>query len=310
MPPFRPTLVGLILVALLLSQPLNAQQREALQAEAGQIWTEAQALEKAGKLAEALAAGEKALAIDRRYLGQVHETIAYELSWLALRYERDEQFAAAKERRTEILAQYTEIFGKDHWKAIDARWALRDAERLAGWTAEQRGQMRETETLLGRVVELYGQGKPQEAVPLAEQVLAAREALYGGDHPQVANAAGWLAVLHDALANYARAEPLRRRAVEIEKAALGAAHPTYATSVNNLAFLYEKQAEYARAEPLFREALEIRQQTVDESHPLFATGLNNLAFVYEKQGDFARAEPLYRQALEITKLTQGETHPS
>ena len=102
---------------------------------------------------------------------------------------------------------------------------------------EEQAQLDEAQKLNDKVVALYGQGKFQEAVPLAEKVLEIRKKVLGELHPAYADSLNNLAGLYDSQGDYARAEPLYKQALQIRKKVLGELHPAYANSLNNLAGL-------------------------------------------------------------------------
>lgn len=119
---------------------------------------EANALDRAGKLAEAIAAVEKVLAVDRRLFGDVHEDIAVLLEWIAARRETREEFSAARDARREVLAIRANLYGEGHWKVADARLALEHVERLAELSPAQRKQLAEAEDLNRKAVRLSREG--------------------------------------------------------------------------------------------------------------------------------------------------------
>lgn len=90
-------------------------------------------------------------------------------------------------------------------------------------------------TRLDALVEkLYGEGKFQEAIPLAERSLALREQALGPRHPGVAESLNDLGVRYQAQVVYAKAERLYIRALDIREKALGAMHPDVAQSLSEL----------------------------------------------------------------------------
>lgn len=103
-----------------------------------------------------------------------------------------------------------------------------------------------------QALQLLGEGKYDEAVPLAERSLAILEKMLGAEHPDVATLLNNLAMLYYSKGDYVRAEPLYQRALTIYEKALGAGHPDVATALNNLAMLYEAKGDYVRAEPLYQ----------------------------------------------------------
>ena len=173
----------------------------------------------------------------------------------------------------------------------------------------QSEDLKEAEQLNGQVVQLYEAGRYDDAVPLAERVLAIREKTLGAEHPEVATALNNLALLYRVKGDYGRAEPLYQRTLAIEEKALGPEHPNVAQSLNDLADLYQITGDYARAEPLYQRALAIREKALGPEHPDVATSLNNLAALYDTKGDPGRAEPLYQRALAIYEKALGAEHP-
>jgi len=172
----------------------------------------------------------------------------------------------------------------------------------------QSKELEEARRLNGQVLQLYRAGRYDEAVPLAESVLATRERVLGAEHPDVAMSLNNLAALYRAKGDYRHAEPLYVRALAITEKALGAEHPYVATALNNLALMYFTKGYYERAEPLYQRALTIREKVLGAEHPDVATSLNNLAGLHEAKGDYRRAESLYERALVIYEKALGAEH--
>ena len=167
----------------------------------------------------------------------------------------------------------------------------------------------EAEKLTQQVVELYHQGKYNEAIYLTEKALAIRKKVLGENNLDTATSLNNLALLYQSQGRYSEAEPLYKQALAIYKAQLGDNHPSTATSLNNLAELYRKQGRYSEAEPLYQQALAIQKKQLGDNHPNTATSLNNLATLYQSQGRYSEAEPLYKQALAIRKTQLGDNDP-
>ncbi|GCA72242.1 photosystem I assembly protein Ycf3 [Microcystis aeruginosa NIES-2519] len=171
-------------------------------------------------------------------------------------------------------------------------------------------KLAEAEKLTQQVIQLYQQGKYNEAIPLAQQALAIRKQQLGDNHPLTVAILNSLAALYYSQGRYSDAEPLFKQALAIIKQQLGDNHPLTATSLNNLALLYQSQGRYSEAEPLYNRSLAIRKQQLGDNHPDTATSLNNLALLYQSQGRYSEAEPLYKQALAIRKQQLGDNHPN
>ena len=168
----------------------------------------------------------------------------------------------------------------------------------------------EAERLNQQVFQFGEQGKYNEAIPLAEKVLAIRQRILGNDHPDVAVSLDNLAVLYHTQGRYSEAETLYLQSLEMLKHLLGEEHPGVATSLNALALLYKDQGKYKKAETYFLQALEMRKRLLGEEHPDVAQSLNNLAGLYHSQGSYKEAETYFLQALEMRKRLLGEEHPN
>ena len=290
------------------SQGVSEEAKAALK-ERDRLWEQTQKLRAAGKTAEAIAAAEAMLAIERKVLPAGHPDLVGSLNWLADLHLEREDFAAAKTARREVLEILRKQHGETHWKVTDARRALEDVDRLGGMTRDQKQKVAEANRLNGEVVALHRAGKYGEALESARRELAIRKEVLGERHPDYATSLNNLAFLLQSQGDYAAARPLYEKALAIRKEVLGERHPDYAQSLNNLAVLLESQGDYAAARPLFEQALAIRKEVLGERHPDYATSLNNLAALLESQGDYAAARPLYEQALAIHKEVLGERHP-
>ena len=261
---------------------------------------------RSGKLAEAIDATKKMLAIEREVFGDEHDQTLGSMDSLAQLQEQREDFASARTTREEILAIRRRVSGGDHWRTADCQRALENVTVLEKLSSDERLQVLRATVLNSLAVRYTSMGHYAEAEPLYRQALKIRQTVLGETHPDYAISLNNLAGLHESMADYAKAEPLYRQALGIRQKALGEKHPSYATSLNNLAFLYMSMGDSAKAEPLFLQALEINRAALGETHPDYATSLNNLAAMYRSMADYAKAEPLYRQALDIRQKVLGE----
>lgn len=288
------------------AKPLTAEQQGKLK-ERDRLVGEAYRLEDAGKLVEAIATMEKAVALHRDVLGRDDVAAIIPLQFIAEVHEARADFAAARKTYQEMLDIGGKLQAKEHWLVSDAQRGLADMERLEKMSATDRQLLVAARATNRQVLQLLQQGKAREAVAPAEKTAQTRKQLLGDKHPDYAQSLSNLAAVYRALGDYAGAEPLCRQALEI-RSRLGK-HPRHAESLNQLVELYQTQGNYLKAEPLSRQALEVSKQVFGERHPQYATSLNSLASLYQAQGDYAQAEPLFRQSLEIRKQVLGDKHP-
>jgi tetratricopeptide (TPR) repeat protein len=85
-----------------------------------------------------------------------------------------------------------------------------------------------------RVLELYGQARYDEAIPLAQQALAIRKKVLGSEHPDTAISVTNVAAMYQAMGAYVEAEPLYQQALAIQEKVLGSEHRDTANSLTIL----------------------------------------------------------------------------
>ena len=123
----------------------------------------------------------------------------------------------------------------------------------------------EAERLNQQVIQLYQQGKYNEAIPLAEQALAIIKQQLGDNHPLTAQSLNNLAGLYESQGRYSDAEPLYKQALAIRKQQLGDNHPDTATSLNSLATLYYSQYDIPQAINYRTQALAVEEYNLSEN---------------------------------------------
>jgi len=160
-----------------------------------------------------------------------------------------------------------------------------------------------------QVIQLYGQGEYDRAIPIAIQACGLARQHLGEKHPTFATSLNNLALLYKEKGRYAEAEPMCQQVLAIDRMTVGEHHPDYATSLTSLAELYHSMGKYAEAEPLYQQALHIRGQTLGNRSLYVAQSLDNLAELYRSMGEYAEAEPLLLQVLEIQGRVLGKHHP-
>jgi CHAT domain-containing protein/Tfp pilus assembly protein PilF len=210
-----------------------------------------------------------------------------------------------------------------------------------------KGDAAEAVRLEAEIEKLQKEGKPTEAVALAEKDVELRQKANGADSVEVARACNTLGVLQQMVNQYPAAEKNLRRAIAIQQAARGPEDVEMAAMLVNLASLFrvtgdnakaetelrhalaiqekkhadgdipdtleelgqviEAKGDYAGAEPLMRRALAMREKQEPDGLDV-AQSLNNLAALLEEKGDFVAAEPMLKRALAIREKKLGPDH--
>jgi CHAT domain-containing protein/tetratricopeptide (TPR) repeat protein len=289
--------------------PALTPEQQARLKEADRLGAEAKRLWQTSRHGEAEAAWQKKLALERAVYGSVNEVVARSVNQLAFIYAGREAFALARQAKEEVLAIRTRLYGEKDWRVTDARLGLEDVDLQARLSREQRGQLIRAIMLNDQVLQLWQQGRPRQALPLAEEALAIRRRLLGENHRDHALSLYNLGMQHAALYQVREAEQCYLRAGAIWKEVLGENHPSYAGNLLSLASLYKDQGDYSRALPLIEQARDIRRATLGPEHLAYATSLHNLAALYQALGDHGKALPLFEQARDIYAVTRGRNHP-
>lgn len=157
---------------------------------------------------------------------------------------------------------------------------------------------------------LTKEGRNDEAIALARQILAREEEQHVADSSDLVESLTQLARLHSRAGQYDLAKPLLLRTLEIARKKHGRESPQSATALFNLAWFHANLAAYREARPLFEEALNIRREHYGNNHPLVAECLNSLAVLNENTGQYQTSEELYQKSLFIQRQTLGSEHPS
>ncbi len=224
---------------------------------------------------------------------------------------RQRDLAEAERDKAEKVSRFLiDLFQDvDPWagdgNTVTAREILdRGAERIEHQLSDQ-PELRAS--LLDAVGTVYLHlGLFEQARPLLEAALTARETLYGSDHVEVATTLHHIALLHFNQGRYDESEQLfrRRRALPQYRRDLGDEHALVANCLYELGNVLMVQGQLAEAEPFLIRARDVRERVLSADHPWVAESLRGLGDLRRAQQRYAEAEPLYRRALAI-----WEQHP-
>ena len=273
------------------------------------LWEEAQKLRGEGKLAEALTAGKKMLAIERQVLPADSEDLPVSINWLADVAEQAEDWPTAEAHRGESLAWNTQHRGAENWRTIDARLALEHVRKVKSLSNEDRTALAEAERLDQEVLGFFNEGKYPDTVERIVRICEIRKRILGVKNRHYAAGLYILGGVYQIVGELAKAEPVCIECRDVFKEVFGANHFQYALALKNLGSLYRRLEDNARAIPLYFEALAIEKATFGEKTSQLATSLNELAVLHDKIGDYGKARPLYAEALAVRKEVLGEKHP-
>jgi tetratricopeptide (TPR) repeat protein len=153
---------------------------------------------------------------------------------------------------------------------------------VAAEHAEELGTAKKkTAALLNSVgVYLWGRAELSAARVTLERALAITEAVYGPDHPEVAQTLGNLGVVLAGLEELPQARAMIERVLAILEAAYGPDHLQVARTLVNLGGIHYKLDELPQARARYERALAIEEPAYGPDHPEVAQTLGNLGNVH------------------------------
>ncbi len=226
---------------------------------------------------------------------------------------RQRDRAEADRDKAERVSQFLiDLFQEaDPWvgdgNTVTAREILdRGTEKIEHQLADQ-PELRAS--LLNAIGAVYlNLGLFEQATPLLKAALAARTALFGSEHVDVATTLSHIASLHFNQSRYDESETFYLRALAIREQAARAPDPEIGFILSSLAGVYRSQGRFEKGKDFARRALAILERTVDQGHPEVSRALRGLAGIHARQGENLEAERLLEEALAIDLETFGESH--
>ncbi|OJW72063.1 MAG: hypothetical protein BGO68_00800 [Candidatus Amoebophilus sp. 36-38] len=149
----------------------------------------------------------------------------------------------------------------------------------------------------------------QEALKYYQKALEMRQALYPGNHPDIANSLHNLGTIYFSLMQYEEALKYHKKALEMRKALYPGNHSDIIASLDNVGTTYRKLGQHQEALEYFKKALEMRKALYPGNHPDIASSLNNIGYIYLGSGQYQEALKCYQQALEMWQVVYTGNHP-
>ncbi len=266
-------------------------------------------LRDAGKLDDAIIAGRKLLEDARELLGNDNPLILKPMEILAIEYQMNEDFSNAESMRREIVAK-TESLKKlkkvRFWQVSDANAGLRETLFLKDLDPAKRRELADAEQTTRQSQVLLGQNKSADALKLADRASKTFKRIRGENSRRYATSLLQLAVIYDAMGDYAKAAEINKRAINIDRVVVGVINPDYAVCAQNLGESYRKMGDFADALRFDTLASNTLRNTLGPRDQNYGVSLNNLGALYSEIGDNEAAEPMFTKALVIYRATYGE----
>ena len=159
---------------------------------------------------------------------------------------------------------------------------------------------------------LRAHGYSQEALPLAQELLALCESRHVPESIEALTYQSMLAKILFDLGNFCEAEKLHRRILGARVTALGPEHKETVSTMGDLAvtlFGMNNPSSDAEAVDLYRQVLGVQERCLGTSHPATLHTITGLATVLAHMGNLGEATDLHRMALEAREKILGPQHP-
>jgi TonB family protein len=167
-------------------------------------------------------------------------------------------------------------------------------------------QLVESRDLNAKVIKLFGEGKFDEALPLAKQALQLRETALGPIHPDLIPLLTNLGEIFSAKKQPSDARRYFERALGIAEKSFGESDLRIARLLDRLGLLAYNDRQTDDAERFFSRSLKIKETTLGSEHVDLAPTIFNLAEVYRLKANYEKSEQLYDRLVRIRGKAPGK----
>jgi len=269
---------------------------------------------------------ESAVLTGIAHYGETNETVLYTMLDLVKALEN-----LGRGDSAEVLARRSLTIFRGLPELRDRDFAATNVLHRLGNTLRLRGRLADAEPLLVEALETLppnhreaaerrtvisttlahvrrARGDAAGAEALYREVLATRLAVWGEEHPEVANALVNLAGALSDQRRYPEAEMRFRDGLEMRRKLQGETHPDFALDLGAFAELKRRAGDLDSAARLYSQALKLQRQAFPQRHFRLVGTLLGLAEVLLQQGRVEGAEPLLREAVATGTIALGANH--
>jgi tetratricopeptide (TPR) repeat protein len=144
---------------------------------------------------------------------------------------------------------------------------------------DQASELAKAEQLSAQVSKLYGEGRYQDALPLAQQVLEIRERLLPTNDALLGDALNTLGTLYIAIKKDADAEKTLERALSVYESVSQKNDLVISRVLHSLAYIRARKNDYAGAESLLLRSVKIQEQQLGLTNPKTIDAMKEYACV-------------------------------
>lgn len=177
--------------------------------------------------------------------------------------------------------------------------------------AQTSGGGGQLEALDNEILELWGEGKNNEALPLHKRVVELSDKTLGPEHPKSLERAEYMAYALSLAGRRTEARTLFLRAIKSRERALNGKKyesQEMMLDAHKLADLYEQAERFNDAETTYKRVLAAQEKAHGPMHPNVAKALEKLSMFYTLHERYAELEAVLQRRLTILEKTQDATH--
>ncbi len=143
-----------------------------------------------------------------------------------------------------------------------------------------------------------------------KKALEMRQALYPGNHSDVADSLHAVGTVYETLGESNKGLGYFQQALEMDRALYPGNHPCVANSLNSVGLAYDTLGETSKGLGYYEQALEMYRALYPGNHPEVATSLNNVGLAYQTLGESSKGLRYQEQALDMYRALYPGNHPS
>ena len=159
-----------------------------------------------------------------------------------------------------------------------------------------------------QLIQLYKQGKYDEAAKIGERLLTMMEKSFGKNHLEIASFLLHLGGLNLHASRFSQTELFLKRALSIRESALGQESQEVASVHFELGRMYDLKEDYVSAEVHYKKALDTFENDQDPDQRNTAILNRNLARLYSIIKKLKLADIYSKRALNLSKTVFGNDH--
>jgi eukaryotic-like serine/threonine-protein kinase len=278
-----------------------------------------------GEFGPALRQTERALALNREFLGPDHLETLGTMNNLGLVLRALGRVDDARKIHEEALQRQRQVLGPEDPVTITSMHNLASTLRVLRRPDEASKMAKETLELQRRVQGpkhrhtlttmnllagvLLDQGKLDESRTLFDETLDLRRRTLGPEHPSTLESMTGLASVASSQGRREEARDLFAKTLEIQRRVLRPEHPETLRSMYNLANMLTQLGRPDEAAPLYREALDLQRRVLGPEHYKTLRTMSALADALDAQGQLDEARELQEEALRLRTQFLKPEHP-